>query len=436
MGGETKEWLQVKRDMAYKPLPSQKDFHASDARFKGFSGPVGTGKSAALCYESIRAAYCNIGRTGLIGAPTYPMLRDATMVTFSDLCESSGLPFRLNKSTSTITMTDIGSRILFRSLDEFERLRGSNLAWFGVDEMTYTAEEAWLRLEARLRDPKANRLQGFGVWTPNGFDWVHRRFRAEQVNGYQLIEARPFENVYLLKETPDYYERLRESYDENFFRQEVLGEYLNRRSGQVYCAFDRRDNVGEAEVDPGAPLLWSWDFNINPMASVICQERDGQVAVVDEIVLGTSSTPEVCEEFLDRYGTHRGGLTIYGDASGEQTHTVNGSSDYDLIRKFLREHRHLRGKLVVPRSNPRVRERINATNSHLRNAQGDRRLVVSARCKELIKDLEEVCYKPGSGQIDKERDSRRTHLSDALGYLLWNRTKGSEKIGERANRLM
>ena len=168
----------------------------------------------------------------------------------------------------------------------------------------------------------------------------------------------------MLKETPDYYERLRESYDENFFRQEALGEYLNRRSGQVYCAFDRRDNVGEAEVDPGAPLLWSWDFNINPMASVICQERDGKIAVVDEIVLGTSSTPEVCAEFLVRYGAHRAGLTIYGDASGGNNHTVNGSSDYDLIRKFFRGHQPLRGELIVPRSNPPVRERINATNSH------------------------------------------------------------------------
>ena len=91
---------------------------------------------------------------------------------------------------------------------------------------------------------------------------------------------------------------MRESYDENFFRQEVLGEYLNRQAGQVYYAFDRRENVDEVEIDPAEPLLWSWDFNINPMASVICQERDGQVTVVDEIVLGTSSTPEVCGRVL------------------------------------------------------------------------------------------------------------------------------------------
>ena len=37
---------------------------------------------------------------------------------------------------------------------EFERLRGTNLAWFGLDELTYTPEEAWLRLEGRLRDPR------------------------------------------------------------------------------------------------------------------------------------------------------------------------------------------------------------------------------------------------------------------------------------------
>jgi hypothetical protein len=42
------------------------------ARFKGFSGPIGSGKSAALCHEAIKLSYINAGRMGLIGAPTYP----------------------------------------------------------------------------------------------------------------------------------------------------------------------------------------------------------------------------------------------------------------------------------------------------------------------------------------------------------------------------
>src|SRR4051812_45842866 len=56
--------------IVYQPLPSQKTFHQLTTRFKGFSGPVGSGKSQALCHEAIRLSYLNPGRLGLIGAPT------------------------------------------------------------------------------------------------------------------------------------------------------------------------------------------------------------------------------------------------------------------------------------------------------------------------------------------------------------------------------
>ena len=61
------------RGIEYEPLPSQMRFHESEARFKGFSGPIGSGKSEALCHEAIRLSYMNAGRMGLIGAPTYPL---------------------------------------------------------------------------------------------------------------------------------------------------------------------------------------------------------------------------------------------------------------------------------------------------------------------------------------------------------------------------
>jgi hypothetical protein len=106
------------------------------------------------------------------------MLRDSTLATFLQLCDEWDFPYSHNKSTNTITLRMNGSRVLCRSLDAYERLRGTTLAWFGVDELTYVKEEAWLRLEARLRDPKAKLMCGFGVWTPKGFDWVAKRFRA------------------------------------------------------------------------------------------------------------------------------------------------------------------------------------------------------------------------------------------------------------------
>ena len=70
MGGTGRD--KIFRQIAYSPLPSQKLFHKSAARMKGFSGPIGSGKSQALCHEAIRLTYLNPGRTGLIGAPTYP----------------------------------------------------------------------------------------------------------------------------------------------------------------------------------------------------------------------------------------------------------------------------------------------------------------------------------------------------------------------------
>jgi hypothetical protein len=364
------------------------------------------------------------------------MLRDSTQAAFFEVLEDNGIPYDFNKSTNTVRFTDPKSTVLFRSLDEYERLRGTNLAWFGVDEMTYCAEQAWMRLEARLRDPKAPALCGFGVWTPKGFDWVWRRFKGEPVAGYELIEAQPYENRHLLEMVPDFYDRLKASYDERFFQQEVLGQYLNLTSGQVYYAFDRQENTGRFERHPRLPLFWSWDFNLNPMCSVLCQEQDDQVVVLDEIVIETSSTPEVCQEFLARYENHPGGVEVYGDASGGHSHTVTGRSDFYLIRQFFGRYPELRGTVHAFAANPAVRDRVNVVNGRLRNAQGQRRLLVDLRCKELIQDLEQVSYKSGTSQIDKEKDPRRSHLSDALGYYLWWRFRPLAKVGEQSRRLM
>src|SRR6185312_10466339 len=209
----------IDRPVRHTPLPSQQRFHDSPARFKGFSGPIGSGKSQALCQEAIRLSYQNPGRLGLLGAPTYPMLRDATQAALLEILISNGIPYEHNKAENTIVMQDTRSRILFRPVDEFERLRGTNLAWFGLDELTYTQEESWLRLEGRLRDPKATELCGFAVWTPKGFDWVYRKFISEKVFGYGLVQAKPFENRYLLARVRDFYDRLKSSYDESFYEQ-------------------------------------------------------------------------------------------------------------------------------------------------------------------------------------------------------------------------
>jgi len=363
------------------------------------------------------------------------MLRDATLTSFLEVLNSNRIRHELNKSESVLLMKDTGSRIYFRAVDDFERLRGTNLAWFGLDELTYTAEEAWLRLEGRLRDPRASRLCGFAVWTPKGFDWVYRRFVRNVVAGYDVVLAQPFENRHVLDRIPDFYDRLKESYDAKFFEQEALGEYLNVQSGAVYWAFKRSRNVKEMEVDTRLPLFWALDFNVDPMSSIVAQKIGEEIRVLDEVVLSRASTMQACEEFHARYPNHQAGIVVYGDASGQRLQTA-GTTDYQIIKEYFRRTAYKSLKFRVPPSNPSVRERVALVNAKLFSANEEVRLLVHSRCTGLVADLEEVTYKPDSGIIDKERDSKRTHLSDALGYLLWQEYRPQTKFGEQGRRLI
>ena len=433
MGGTDNRILEL--EIAYHPLPAQKRFHDCSAKFKGFSGPVGSGKSQALCQEALRKAYLNPGRTGLLGAPTYPMLRDATQTTLLEILETNRIGYDHNKGENVLTLKDTRSRILFRPVEDFERLRGTNLAWFGLDELTYTPQEAWTRMVARMRDPKAKALGGFAVWTPKGFDWVHQTFVGEtRPEEYEVIRADPRENQFLLERFPEYYDNLQHCYDDRFFRQEVLGEYLNMTGGMVYSEFSRELHVRRVEINPRLKLLWALDFNVDPLSSVVVQIDRGIAQVADEIVLRHGSTKEACREFVSRYKNHRAGVQVFGDASGHQQRTT-GNTDYEIIRECLQAESTLEVEHLAARSNPAVRDRVVLVNRLLRSAAGDTALFVDERCTELIKDFEQVAFKEDAFAIDKGRDRMRTHISDALGYVLWEKFRPRRDVGEQSGGL-
>lgn len=431
-GGTVEPWRR-----GYDPFDSQGRFHGSPAKFRGFSGPVGSGKSLALCREAVRLSYENPGCVGLIGAPTYPMLRDVTRAAFLAVVEEAGIPHDFKKAENVVTLGDCGSTVLFRSLDHYERIRGTNLAWFAVDELTYCRPEAWQRLQGRIRAPLAVRRGGVAAWTPKGFDWVYRSFidPTTRLQGYEAIIARPGENTAL---PDDFYESLKGSYDERFYAQEALGEYLNIFAGRTYYGFDRGGNVGPVEFDKRHGLFWSLDFNVNPMCSVIGQRIGDRVMILDEIILPDSNTLEACEEFGERLAGYlaaanagrgwRSGpvhVTIYGDAAGAQRGTSAGAdrTDWAIVKRWLGQHADsIKYAWRVPASNPTVKGRVNAVNGLLKNADGERRLIIAPRCKELMADFEQVAWKTDPngntlGQIDKS-DPKRTHASDALGYMV------------------
>jgi hypothetical protein len=75
-------------------------------------------------------------------------------------------------------------------------------------------------------------------------------------------------------------------------------------------------------------------------------------------------------------------------------------------------------------------------NSTLHSASGEVGLLIDPKCKELIKDLEQVAYKGDTLEIDKDRDRGRTHTSDALGYMVWQECGSKGSIGEQNRPLL
>jgi len=158
------------------------------------------------------------------------------------------------------------------------------------------------------------------------------------------------------------------------------------------------------------------------------------VCVVDEIVLSRATTMQACEEFRNRFPKHSAGLIVFADATGARLQTT-GRSDLKVLKEEFGHGEYGAVTYRVPKSNPPVVDRVALMNAKLGSAAGVRSLVMDPRCKELIKDFEQVAYKEGSQVVDKEKDPKRTHLSDALGYLMWQEFGDKGRAGERGERL-
>jgi hypothetical protein len=72
-------------------------------------------------------------------------------------------------------------------------------------------------------------------------------------------------------------------------------------------------------------------------------------------------------------------------------------------------------------------------NARLCNSLQEHRLFIDPRCRQLIRDLEQVCWKTDANgnpllELDKS-DRMRTHASDALGYYIASEFPMQARIG-------
>jgi phage terminase large subunit-like protein len=168
-------------------------------------------------------------------------------------------------------------------------------------------------------------------------------------------------------------------------------------------------------VSPMHPLCLSVDFNPIGGSWIVGQYINGVYRVIDEITLERSDIGPMTYAFRERFPTHAAELWIFGDATGRSLGTQTGVSSYHLIAQYLGNYP-VPIRYMLPESNPRVQDRVDATNLQLRAPDGRRRVEIAPHCEQLKADLKTTKWKV-NGKIDKGA-GRQSNAADCLGYWI------------------
>lgn len=402
----------------------QSNFLALPNKFRAFVAGFGSGKtwvgSSGLCAHAWEWPRINSGYF----APTYPQIRDIFYPTIEEVAAEWGLRTKIHESNKEVHLfygRQYRSTIICRSMEKPGEIVGFKIGKALVDELDVMkrdkAETAWRKIIARLRHKADGLLNGVDVTTtPEGFKFVYQQFvkairdKPELATLYGLVQASTFDNEANL---PDgYIDSLRATYPPQLIAAYLRGQFINLTSGSVYPSFDRKLNHSNEAEKEHEPLHIGMDFNVLNMTAEVSVIREGLPITVGELT-GVRDTPTMAKMLKERFKDKGHAITIYPDASGQNTSSKNASeSDLSILREAG-------FSIKVDSRNPAVRDRVLAVNAMLLNDKGERRWKINTdRCPKLTEALEQQAY-DASGEPDKS--TGHDHPNDAVGYFVTNR---------------
>jgi len=253
---------------------------------------------------------------------------------------------------------------------------------------------------------------------------------------YRVIRSASFDNPH---NPSDFVQLQRGAMSEEEFATFVKGEIVDLNTGLIYKEFSSA-NISDVEFDPHLDIMWTMDFNKDPMCSQICQETSTGLNVVDEFTLWNATEREVAEAFCERYKDYKGVVHLYGDPNGITTNSRADSNktsfkfiyDYLKMKKFNVQiaMKKIKGQTLIP-----IVTRVNNLKAIIKNVEGVRRLFVNPKCKNLIESLRNTRWREkGTPHEDENCDAYAkinpkrytsavlmTHPQAALGYLVSKR---------------
>lgn len=339
-----------------------------------------------------------------------------------------------------------GSEFIFKGLRtnpmEIKSMEAVDIAW--VEEAQAVSDKSWDILIPTVR------LPGSEIWVTFNPDLKtdpsSQRFIENPPPNSKIRKINYDSNPWLSDELRAEMEFMRLN-DPVKFKNVWQGEYREAGEGKVVPHWSFA-NIQEVEYQPTQRLYLSCDFNVDPMcwaiAHIFMVNGQRQYHFFDEIVLENTNIIQAAKEFAKRYRGHRGGIIVTGDASG--TSRTDGTPDpnqtrYDLLLKTLSDEGCQNFAPNTVRANPQVESRIEVFNLMVCDQKGQRRVLVDPKCKQIIRNCENLHYIPGSSKIWQptpkqiELDNRikfeRQDMFDAASYLVNRYDPKIEKTDDR-----
>jgi len=252
----------------YEPLPQQRKFHLSPAKYRLLGGSAGGGKTQAIIAEAImRSIKYEFPLTGAIFRRSFPELEGTVVRTMLDMLPSWF--YKYNQSQHVLTLKN-GSIIEFcyaETDSDVIRYQSREWDWVGIDELTHFSQYQWSYLMSRLRTTKPLNTKFFAGTNPGGRGhifckerWVTKTCQDKSYDpkDYDFIPAGVYDNPYLMKSNPDYIQNLEMLPEKE--RKQLLEGSWDISAGMFFTEWDYTKHVVEDfDIPEDWQIIMGWD---------------------------------------------------------------------------------------------------------------------------------------------------------------------------------
>lgn len=456
------------RHIRYAATPTLARFHTSNAFYRGIMGPVGSGKSTAMCMELIQRAQRQApGQDGLrrsrfaVVRNTYRELADTTLKTWLDwFPEDLFGRFSRTSMTHVLRFGDVRMEVLFRSLDrpgDVKKLLSLELtgAWFNeARELPKAIIDAMGDRVERFPPKRDGGCTWAGVIMdtnpPDTDHWWYRLAEEERPKGWaffhqpggllelsgqggqaSFVPNPAAENLANLPAA--YYLKRMEGKPADHVRVYYCAKYGSVQDGKpVFPEFHSSVHVAQESLRAveGAVLHVGLDFGLTPAAVFGQRESTGRWLWLGELVAEDMGMTRFAGELRRVIAARWPGfeVLVHGDPAGVQRSQVDERTAFDILRASGIDAR------PAPSNDPLLRREAVALPL-TRMVDGGPGLLVSPDCRVLIKGMAGAYrYKrvelAGEERFRDEPDKNRySHVCDAAQYLMIGAGEGRAVLG-------